>query len=167
MQLGDAHPFLHIWDCEEGDASQLFGFAASEDGAHTIYVKATMMCLTQAGSQWGAQFFQFYCDDSREQRFRITDVDKVPPVITVPTNLAPVEATSSRGAGVSYVVNVTDTDGEDTLWCQPPSGSIFPPGETTVTCTASDGAYNQAWASFVVSVGELWVSDRTVWSEAV
>jgi hypothetical protein len=38
--------------------------------------------------------------------------------------------------------------------CNPPSGSVFPVGTTTVTCTATDAAGNSASCSFNVTVSD-------------
>lgn len=41
-----------------------------------------------------------------------------------------------------------------TIVCGPPSGSFFPVGETTVTCTLTDPCGNEAFCSFVVTVND-------------
>jgi hypothetical protein len=43
--------------------------------------------------------------------------------------------------------------------CNPPSGSSFPTGITTVTCTATDAAGNTASCSFVVSTFDVAIAD--------
>jgi hypothetical protein len=45
--------------------------------------------------------------------------------------------------------------------CSPPSGSSFPLGTTTVSCTAIDGAGNTASCSFTVTVFDVCVQDDT------
>ena len=78
--------------------------------------------------------------------------DRTPPVITVP-NLAPVQATGPGGAMVTYTVTATDdVDAQVTPICTPASGSTFPVGSTTVTCTATDIAGNVATKTFTVTV---------------
>ncbi|MBI3866999.1 MAG: HYR domain-containing protein [Verrucomicrobia bacterium] len=66
-------------------------------------------------------------------------------VIRCPTNLV-VQCESSRGSVVSYSVeaeNVCALEKAPVL-CDPPSGSVFPPGLTEVTCQAtSNGKTNQ------------------------
>ena len=70
--------------------------------------------------------------------------DTTAPVIQVPVGIT-VQAPSSAGIAVSYTATATDTvDGTDTVTCSPASGTTFPIGHTTVTCTAQDGAGNQA-----------------------
>jgi hypothetical protein len=78
--------------------------------------------------------------------------DTTPPVITVP---APVtaNATSPSGAVVTYSASATDPDDDvASLSCAPASGSTFPIGTTTVTCTASDTHGNTSSARFTVHV---------------
>ena len=78
--------------------------------------------------------------------------DSAPPVIAVPTDIT-VDATGPGGAVVSYAVSAEDDiDGIVPVTCAPPSGSTFPIGDTTVTCTATDAAGNSASASFTVQV---------------
>ena len=83
-------------------------------------------------------------------------VDGTPPDITIVED--PLEAvfTSSAGAVVNFDGNVSVTDAFDpapVLNCSPASGSTFPAGTTTVTCTATDASGNSASATFEVSVG--------------
>ncbi len=54
---------------------------------------------------------------------------------------------------VTYTSTATDlVDGPLTPTCTPPSGSLFPVGTTTVTCTATDSEGNPATGSFTVTV---------------
>ncbi len=80
--------------------------------------------------------------------------DTTAPILTLPPNMT-VNATSPTGAVVIYTVSATDPDNTASqlvISCTPPSGSIFPPGTTTVTCTASDPAGNMTSGSFTVTV---------------
>src|SRR5258708_3150632 len=62
-------------------------------------------------------------------------------------------ATSSNGATVVYSVSASDPDDAvASLTCVPPSGSTFPIGTTTVTCTAADTHGNTNSANFTVHV---------------
>jgi hypothetical protein len=52
----------------------------------------------------------------------------------------PVEATGPNGAPVFYTVSASDPeDGGIPPVCTRPSGAVLPLGETTITCTATDG----------------------------
>ncbi len=81
-----------------------------------------------------------------------TGPDTIKPTITVPPNLT-VKTTSQSGEQVKYSVSVTDNFNDPVqLTCDPPSGSMFAVGDTTITCTATDLAGNVATNSFVVTV---------------
>ncbi len=78
--------------------------------------------------------------------------DTTPPTISVPDGVI-VDATSPAGAAVTYSVTATDdVDTHPSVACTPASGNVFPIGRTTVECTASDSAGNEAIASFEVHV---------------
>jgi hypothetical protein len=61
-------------------------------------------------------------------------------------------ATSPSGAVVTYSLNVIDNVAVTSLMCNRLSGSVFPIGANTVTCTASDAAGNVTTRGFVVNV---------------
>jgi hypothetical protein len=79
--------------------------------------------------------------------------DTTPPSIVPPPDQVVPQSTPT-GAPVSYPApQVTDTgSGVATVACAPASGSAFPVGSTTVTCTATDHAGNSGSASFTVTV---------------
>jgi hypothetical protein len=78
--------------------------------------------------------------------------DTTPPVVTVPGPITN-EATSPDGAVVTFNATAEDVvDGSVEVTCTPPSGSTFPIGTTTVTCTATDGSGNSSSATFDVIV---------------
>ena len=56
------------------------------------------------------------------------------------------------GVAVEYDVIAYDRDPYPTVACTPESGSYFPVGSTTVTCTATDRSGNVATGSFAVHV---------------
>lgn len=80
-------------------------------------------------------------------------VDLTPPVIAAHADVT-VNASSANGAVVTYTnpTAVDAVDGPVAVICTPPSGSLFPIGTTTVTCTASDSHGNTAVSSFAVIV---------------
>src|SRR5690606_29651414 len=65
-----------------------------------------------------------------------------------------VEQATADGTTVSYPVpTATDlVDPDPTVTCTPPPGTVFPLGATTVTCTATDAAGNEARVTFTVTV---------------
>lgn len=80
--------------------------------------------------------------------------DTTGPVITTPGNLTVAGATAA-GATVSFDVSAVDAvSGNVAATASPPSGSLFPIGQTTVIVTASDAAGNVSTTSFVITVTE-------------
>ena len=77
--------------------------------------------------------------------------DTTPPTINVPGTVT-AKGTSANGAAVTYSVTASDPDDAATVSCSPASGSVFPIGWTTVSCTATDTAGNSSSASFLVVV---------------
>ena len=74
------------------------------------------------------------------------------PTITCSSNIV-VTCAGPSGATVSFAVTATDTDDpRPTVVCQPSSGALFPPGTTTVTCTATDSSGNTSSCAFTVTV---------------
>ena len=84
--------------------------------------------------------------------FTVTVVDTTAPVLTLPANRT-LQATSTKGARVTYAVSATDlVDGAIAPACSPASGATFPVGATTVTCTARDARGNATSGTFMVTV---------------
>ncbi|GKQ35275.1 HYR domain-containing protein [Streptomyces sp. A012304] len=80
-----------------------------------------------------------------------TVTDSTGPVVTVEDRTA--EATGPAGAVVEYPASARDTvDGTVPVTCEPPSGSVFPIGGTTVTCTATDSRENTGTDTAVITV---------------
>ena len=95
--------------------------------------------------------------------FKVTVVDTTAPSFTVPANVT-VEATGPGGANGSYdTPTATDiVDGTIQVHCDPASGSTFPVGSTTVTCTATDAHGNSASHSFTVTVQDTTAPELTL-----
>jgi hypothetical protein len=90
-----------------------------------------------------------------DRSFLVQSFATVEPVLTVPDNMT-VPATSPNGTVVTFALSdITATDDLDpnvTISCDHSSGTFFPVGDTTVTCTAADPAGDMSTASFVVHV---------------
>jgi Tol biopolymer transport system component len=115
--------------------------------------------LTAAGSQvaFASRNNDLVPDDTNGVidvfRATITSGDDVPPALTLPQWPIVVPADRLDGAVVTYEVTATDAvDPNPIVSCSPPSGSVFPIGDTTVTCTATDASGNVAKGSFSVHV---------------
>lgn len=90
--------------------------------------------------------------NSSSVSFTIAVQDTTPPDISVPGDVT-IGTTVPAGAVFNYAATATDlVDPSPSLTCNPPSGSLFPVGDTTVTCEAEDDAGNTSAASFTVTV---------------
>ncbi|EHM31382.1 hyalin [Streptomyces sp. W007] len=80
-------------------------------------------------------------DPDFQQKISIAVNDIDVPVVTVDDRTA--RAPDDDGARIEYTATATDPqDGALPVTCTPPSGSLFPVGTTTVTCSATDAAGN-------------------------
>ena len=91
-----------------------------------------------------------------------SEVDTIPPVITVPND--PVfEATGPDGKVITYKVVATDAiDGIVNVTCTPPFASLFQIGNIKVLCKALDKNGNMASASFTVKVQDTTPPDSAI-----
>ncbi len=115
-------------------------------------------CVPASGSQFPLGDTQVECTttDSGGQPattdFTITVKDQTNPVVTVPADLS-TTAADPGGKAVTFSASATDNvDGSLTPICLPASGSTFVVGQTTVTCSATDGAGNHGSAGFTITV---------------
>jgi len=86
------------------------------------------------------------------------------PTITCPDNVMAVTDQNLCPNPACQVVNypapvVSDNCPGVNVVCNPPSGSCFPAGVTTVTCTAADGSSNIATCSFTVTLFDTALQD--------
>ena len=104
---------------------------------------------------------------SASTTFTVSVADHTAPVVTVPSDVT-INATSPAGAVHSFTATATDNvNGSLPASCTPASGSTFPFGATTVTCTSKDTAGNTGSASFVVTVQDKTAPVVTVHEPAV
>lgn len=120
--------------------TRTFTYAPNAGGQYEFYAVATDLAGNVQPRAAGAQASTTFTYDT------------TPPVIVVPTSVV-ADATSGNGAVVNYAASATDDSGTvASFGCSPASGTAFPVGDTTVTCTASDPSGNTSSATFIVHV---------------
>ncbi|HKQ06351.1 MAG TPA: HYR domain-containing protein [Blastocatellia bacterium] len=82
--------------------------------------------------------------------------DNTAPTITCPANVTRSNDPNQCGATVNYPAPTASDNcaGLGAISCSPASGSFFPTGTTSVTCTVRDAANNPASCSFSVTVND-------------
>ena len=116
-------------------------------------------CSPPSGSTFGITTTTVTCSatdthgNTSSASFNVTVQDTTDPVISnVPSDISQ-EATSPSGRTVTFAnPTATDLGASTPVNCVPGSGSTFAIGDTTVVCTATDGAGNSASKSFKVTV---------------
>ncbi|HWY40866.1 MAG TPA: HYR domain-containing protein [Chthoniobacterales bacterium] len=78
--------------------------------------------------------------------------DTTPPTITCPANITKPADPGKCTAAVTFAPMAADNCAVNSVVCNTPSGSAFPVGTTTDTCTATDQAGQTASCSFNVTV---------------
>lgn len=94
----------------------------------------------------------------------VTLVDTTPPVLSgVPGNIS-IPTPDPGGTAVTWPAPTAadNVDGPVPVTCDPPSGSGFPVGSTTVVCSASDAHSNVATGSFTVTIGLVDTTPPTI-----
>ena len=86
---------------------------------------------------------------SASQSIKVHDGEA--PSVTIPANVV-LPATSPSGAAVTYQFTASDNVAVSSVTCTKVSGSTFPIGTTSVTCTALDAAGNSKSGTFDVFV---------------
>ena len=136
-------------------AAVTFSASANDDKDGAL----TPTCTPASGSTFAITTTTVTCSatdaagNTGSASFTVTIVDTTPPTVTVPGNIV-AEATSSSGAAVTYSgASASDlVDGALTPTCPPGSGSTFPLGTTTVTCSVTDAHGNTGSNSFTIKV---------------
>jgi hypothetical protein len=120
----------------------------------------SVVCTPPSGSTFSVGATLVTCtaideaENFRRCSFFVTLLDSVPPVIRCPANVSVVPGSGQTSVVVNYPPpTATDNLPGLSVACVPPSGSSFPLGSTTVTCTATDSSGNTSSCSFTVGVG--------------
>ena len=95
--------------------------------------------------------------------FTVTVVDQQAPAITCPANVLTItQAPGATGTVVNFAPSVMDNCAAEAVTvCAPASGSVFPIGTTSVTCTVTDTSGNAATCAFTVTVFDVCLQDDT------
>ena len=143
--------------------------ATGPTGAHVAYTvpvtsdvvdgPGVATCAPASGSQFPLGTTTVLCDavdaagnHAVQTGFTVTVRDTTGPAFTAPANQS-IAATGPSGAASWTTPTATDlVDGTDAVVCLPASGSTFPVGVTTVTCTSTDAAGNTTSQGFTVTV---------------
>lgn len=109
----------------------------------------------------GTTTLTYYAEDnagnveaSDASKAYVVNIDRTPPVLTLPPNMIR-EATGPAGALVTFTASANDAgSGSGPVTCAPASGSLFPVGSTTVSCSATDAVGYTAAGTFTIAVRE-------------
>jgi HYR domain len=157
--------------------------SAQDSGGATVSYTATahdnldgivpVNCSPASGSKFPIGTTSVNCsatdshDNTANGSFNVVVSDTTAPVVTVPADITK-EAAGPSGAQVTYIATASDAvDGMITPTCDTPSGSMFPLGTTTVTCSAHDAAGNTGGASFHVTVQDTTPPTLTLYNATV
>ncbi|UHQ19967.1 HYR domain-containing protein [Lysobacter sp. KIS68-7] len=115
-------------------------------------------CAPPSGSTFGLTNTEVQCsatdgaNNTASGSFHVLVRDTTPPALTLPSTTTQ-EATSAAGAAVTFTATANDiVSGSVPVVCTPASGATFALGDTTVQCSATDGASNTGHGSFLVKV---------------
>jgi hypothetical protein len=103
-------------------------------------------------------------NNSSQCSFKVTVKDTQAPTINCPGNKIAVTLTAcDTGVVVNYPAPTVGDNCPNNLnvVCSPASGTVFPVGNTSVTCTVTDGGGNQAQCSFKVTIFNVWLQDES------
>src|SRR5262245_15681024 len=121
---------------------------------------ASVQCTPSSGSVFPMGVTTVTCaaqdgkGNTKRCAFRVTVSDSIAPRLQVPSEVR-TNCSSAAGTIVNFTVTASDVcDLRPTFVCTPPSGSFFPAGTTTVSCSATDTSGNVARSSFPVIVSE-------------
>jgi len=126
----------------QATATDLFSVTVSNNAPASYPLGATVVTWTAVDAS----------GNSSSATQTVTVVDTTPPALHGLASRI-IEATSATGSVFSYSVTATDNaDAAPVATCSPASGSTFPIGTTTVTCTARDASGNNSSGSFTITV---------------
>ena len=133
------------------------------------------ICMPPSGSTFARGTTTVTCtatDSSRNAtscRFTVTVNDTRNPTIACPASFTALAARPGDATAIiSYAApTAADNCAVQSVICTPPSGSAFPLGATTVSCTATDTSGNTVSCTFSVTVFDVCLQDDTNPSTAI
>ena len=143
-----------------GPAGAVVTYTATATDANPA--NPTVTCSRASGSTFALATTTVSCSatdaagNTANGSFTVTVQDTTAPVLAAMPSNVTVEATSGSGAVVTYTSpTATDiVDGSRPVSCIPASGSTFPLGANTITCSAADTRGNTSSSSFSVTVAD-------------
>ncbi len=133
-------------------------FAAVVTFSATSDVGVPVVCSPPSGSTFFYGTTTVQCSSTNGNgattsgSFTVSVVDTTPPVLFLPADIT-VMTNDHNGAVVTFTASSTDVnDIFDAVVCTPASGSLFPVGTTTVSCSAMDQTGNTSTGTFHVTV---------------
>ena len=151
--MAPLHAIVYLGSFNPDDQSE--NYLADSGNSASAFQSPVSFSFSLGAGQTAVIILQEVATDgvpTKPYTLTIAPPDTVPPVVAVPANIT-VPATSPAGAVVTFEVSATDEpDGDLIPTCDWTSGSTFPVGTTTVTCTATDAAGNTGTGSFTVTV---------------
>lgn len=167
---GASEPFdVVVTDSTDPDVVTPANILVGNDAATVTYADATATdlvdgplaatCVPASGTTFALGTTTVTCSatdlagNTGTNTFTVEVQDVTKPIVMVPADIT-VEATGATGAQVAYDAASAedDVDGDLPVTCSKASGTTFPLGTTTVTCTATDAAGNIGDSSFTVTV---------------
>lgn len=148
-EFNEGYDWMAKGDASQGDIQ----VACSPDGSRLYAVWEHELEITEEGTQ---NHFQ-----GSDVWFRKVVYDNTPPEIIAEDMI--VEATSSDGAVVEFTfVSIDSEDDDPDVTSEPPPGSLFPIGDTTVTVTSTDESGNTTVETFTITVVDTTAPSLTI-----
>ncbi|XP_072017472.1 hyalin-like [Amphiura filiformis] len=157
-----------VTDPSQSTATFLYHIpTATDNSGETI----TVVCVPSSGSEFAIGETNVLCEardssgNSVTCDFQVDVKDVEEPMIACPDDHMMLTNPGEATALVVYQLpNAHDNSGEVTVFCYPPSQSVFAMGLTNVTCVARDGSENKDECDFQVDVRDFkWNSPLFSW----
>ncbi|WP_186430644.1 SBBP repeat-containing protein [Clostridium sp. BSD9I1] len=133
------------------------GQGISVDNAGNAYVTGETLSMNFPMTPSGYQPIDPSSAPNTKDAFlsKIATLPTPPLIINCPGDILASSYPGICGAEINFKVTASGGCGEITIVCNPESGSLFPVGDTLVTCTATDLCSNAITCSFTIIVLDL------------